>query len=173
MQREPAGARGARRRPVPPAAAGRRTARRRFALRESSIHGRGAFALVPIARGTRVVEYTGERISHAEADRRYDDEAMASHHTFLMVVNRRVVLDAAVGGNDARFINHSCDPNCEIVVAGGRVFIDAVRDIAAGEELTYDYAYTREEGDDEVAQTRYPCRCGAPSCRRTILAPDE
>ena len=144
---------------------------RRFVLRASGIHGRGAFALTRIRRGTRIIEYTGERITHAEADARYDDEAMERHHTCLMVVNRNWVLDAAVGGNDARFINHSCEPNCEIVVARGRVFIDALRDIAPGEELCYDYAYTREEGDDAVAETRYPCRCGAPSCRRTILAP--
>ncbi|HKQ97060.1 MAG TPA: SET domain-containing protein-lysine N-methyltransferase, partial [Candidatus Polarisedimenticolia bacterium] len=138
-------------------------------LRPSSLHGRGAFATRRIARGERVVEYLGERITHAEADARYDDAAMEHHHTFLMVATRRVVIDAAVGGNDARFINHSCDPNCEIVTERGRVFIDAIRAIEPGEELTYDYAYEREPGDDAVANTRYPCRCGASSCRGTIL----
>jgi SET domain-containing protein len=98
---------------------------------------------------------------------------MDQHHTFLMIANSRVVIDAAVGGNDARFINHSCDPNCEIVTERGRVFIDAIRSIEPGEELTYDYAYEREEGDDAVATTRYPCRCGASSCRGTILAPED
>jgi SET domain-containing protein len=140
-----------------------------FVLRPSPLHGRGAFATVPIRRGARIVEYTGERITHSEADARYDDDAMESHHTLLMVVNRRWVLDAAVGGNEARFINHSCDPNSAIVVERGRVFIDALRAIAPGEEITYDYAYEREDGDDEVAETRYPCRCGAGKCRRTIL----
>lgn len=144
-----------------------------FALGPSPLHGRGAFATVPIRRGTRIVEYTGERITHDEADARYDDEAMEKHHTFLMIVNRRWVLDAAVGGNEARFINHSCDPNSEIVVERGRVFIDAVKDIAPGEEITYDYSFEREEGDDEVAETRYPCRCGAANCRRTILTPRD
>jgi len=155
------------------AAGARRQRRRLFALRGSPLHGRGAFALVPIRKGTRVVEYEGERIGHAEADARYDDAAMEHHHTFLMVVNRTWVIDAAVGGNEARFINHSCDPNCEIVTERGRAFIDAIRDIAPGEEITYDYAYEREEGDDEHAETRYPCRCGAPGCRRTILAPPD
>jgi SET domain-containing protein len=145
----------------------------RFELRASPRHGRGAFAAARIRRGVRIVEYTGERITHAAADARYDDDAMENHHTFLMIVNRRWVLDAAVGGNEARFINHSCDPNSEIVVERGRVFIDALRDIAPGEEITYDYAYEREDGDDELAETRYPCRCGTANCRRTILAPRE
>jgi len=153
------------------AAVARRSARRLFVLRRSSLHGRGAFALVPIPKGTRVIEYLGERISHAEADARYDDDAMTNHHTFLMIVNRKWVIDAAFGGNEARFINHSCEPNCEIVIDRGRAFIDAIRHIYPGEEITYDYAYEREDGDDEHALTRYPCRCGAPGCRRTILAP--
>jgi SET domain-containing protein len=144
-----------------------------FILRRSSVHGRGAFAIAPIRKGTRIIEYTGERITHAVADARYDDNAMEKHHTLLMVVNRKWVLDAAVGGNESRFINHSCDPNCEVVVERGRVFIDALRDIHPGEELAYDYAYEREDGDDAIATTRYPCRCGAPGCRGTILAPEE
>jgi len=151
----------------------RRSAQRLFVLRRSSLHGKGAFALVPIRKGTRVIEYLGERISHAEADARYDDDAMTDHHTFLMIVNRRWVIDAAVGGNEARFINHSCDPNCEIVIDRGRAFIDAIRDIYPGEEIAYDYAYEREDGDEQHALTRYPCRCGAPNCRRTILAPED
>ncbi|HET8945912.1 MAG TPA: SET domain-containing protein-lysine N-methyltransferase [Candidatus Polarisedimenticolia bacterium] len=147
---------------------------RLFVLRRSPKHGRGAFAARRIRRGTRIVEYTGERITHDEADARYDDDAMEQHHTLLMIVNRKWVLDAAVGGNDARFINHSCEPNAEIVVERGRVFIDAIADIPPGEEITYDYAYEREEGDDDaVATSRYPCRCGARRCRGTILAPRD
>ena len=143
---------------------------RLFDVRSSGIHGKGAFARRRISRGTRIIEYVGERITHEEADARYDDAAMDRHHTCLMTVNRRWVIDAAVGGNDARFINHSCRPNCEIVVSRGRVFIDALADIEPGEELCYDYAYEREAGDDELAETRFPCHCGAPGCRRTILA---
>jgi len=154
-------------------AAGRVRPAQPYLLRPSPMHGVGAFAAAPIRRGTRIIEYTGERITHAEADARYDDASMDRHHTFLMIVNRRWVLDAAVGGNDARFVNHSCDPNCEIVVARGRVFIEAIADIRPGEEITYDYAYEREEGDDAIAASRYPCRCGAKRCRGTILAPHD
>jgi SET domain-containing protein len=157
-----------------PLARGRRRPDRLYVLRASAKHGRGAFAAVRIRRGTRIIEYTGERISHAEADARYDDDAMEQHHTLLMIVNRRWVLDAAVGGNDARFINHSCAPNCEIVIERGRVYIDAIADIPPGEEITYDYAYEREEEDDDaIATSRYPCRCGAERCRGTILLPRD
>jgi len=142
-----------------------------FVVRESSIQGRGAFAVREIRKGTRIIEYTGERISHAEADRRYDDERMERHHTFLFTVNRRTVIDAAVNGNDARFINHSCDPNCEAVIDDGRIFIEAIRAIRPGEELAYDYQYERTGSIDESDASRYVCRCGAANCRGTILAP--
>ncbi len=144
-----------------------------FAIRSSPIQGRGAFATRLIPRWTRVIEYTGERISHKEADARYDDGSMGRHHTWLFTVNRRVVVDAAIGGNTSRFINHCCDPNCEIEIEKGRIYVDADRDIEPGEELTYDYAYEREEGDDEEAERLYACRCGARRCRGTILAPES
>ena len=150
------------------------TGRRRptwFVLRRSPIQGRGAFATRAIPEGTRIIEYTGERISQAEADRRYDDDAMERHHTFLFLVEDDVILDAARGGNAARFINHSCDPNCEAVIEDVRVFIDAMRDIAPGEELTYDYAYVREGRYRKEWERLYACTCGAPNCRGTILAP--
>ena len=147
-------------------------AERAFKVRSSKISGRGAFAIRAIARGERLIEYLGERITHAVADARYDDASMASHHTFLFTVSRRTVIDASYGGNEARFINHSCDPNCETVIEQSRVFIDAVRDIASGEELSYDYGYLRdgtETPDDEFRV--YGCRCGSARCRGTILAP--
>jgi SET domain-containing protein len=142
-----------------------------FEIRTSSIQGRGAFATRPIRKGTRIIEYVGERISHAEADRRYVDEDMDRHHTFLFTVNSRVVVDAAVGGNEARFINHSCDPNCEAVIERGRIYIDALRNIPVGAELCYDYAYEWTADEDPGAAARYPCRCGARDCRGTIMAP--
>ena len=142
-----------------------------FEIRRSAIQGRGAFALRRIRRGTRIIEYTGEHISNEEADRRYDDERMTRHHTFLFVLDGDTVVDAAVGGNEARFINHSCDPNCEAVIDDGHIYIEAVRTIQPGEELVYDYRYERDADADESDEARYPCRCGASSCRGTILAP--
>ena len=144
-----------------------------FELRRSSIQGRGAFATRPIKKGTRIIEYVGERISHTEADKRYDDTGMGRHHTFLFSVGRSMVIDAAVGGNDARFINHSCAPNCEAVDDKKRIYIEAIRDIAEGEELTYDYAYERDGTEDEEWEKLYMCRCGAATCRGTILAPKK
>jgi uncharacterized protein len=139
-----------------------------FEMRASPIQGQGVFACRPIAAGTRIVEYTGEVISERDGDLRYDDGSMARHHTYLMSLEDGRCIDANVGGNAARFINHSCEPNCEAVKLDGRVWIHAVRPIEAGEELTYDYAYDRADGDDEGF---YRCRCGARGCRRTILAP--
>lgn len=141
-----------------------------FELRRSPIQGRGAFASRKIRAGTRIIEYVGERISHREADARYDDEGMKRHHTFLFAVDARITIDAAVGGNEARFINHSCEPSCEAINVGGRIFIFAKRTILPGEELTYDYGYRLDADDiDEETVARYACRCGAPSCRGTIL----
>ena len=142
-----------------------------FEIRTSSIQGRGAFATRPIRKGTRIIEYVGERISHTEADRRYVDEEMERHHTFLFTVSSRTVVDAGRGGNEARFINHSCAPNCEAVIERGRIFIDALRNIPVGAELCYDYAYEWTADDDDDAESRYPCRCGARECRGTIMAP--
>ena len=142
-----------------------------FEIRPSSIQGLGAYALRPLRKGDRVGEYVGERISSAEGDRRYDDEAMDRHHTFLFTVTSRTVIDAAVGGNDTRFINHSCSPNCEAVIENGRVFIDALRPIPLGSELFYDYSYERDKDSGPEDEARYPCHCGTRSCRGTILAP--
>lgn len=139
-------------------------------VRASAIQGLGVFARRTIAAGTRIIEYAGEVISESEGAARYDDRAMPRHQTFLMSLDDGRCIDAGVGGNEARFINHSCEPNCEAVEVDGRVWIDAIRPIAAGEELTYDYAYARDEGDDE---SFYRCGCGAPACRGTILAPRE
>ena len=142
-----------------------------FVVGISPIHGRGGFAVRPIRRGTRVGEYVGERLDHDEADSRYRDDAVDRHHTFLFRVDRDTVIDAAVGGNATRFLNHSCEPNCVIAIEKGRVFIDAARDIAPGAELTYDYAIPREPGDDDPrAAARFSCRCGARRCRGTLLS---
>jgi uncharacterized protein len=144
-----------------------------FEIRRSRIQGRGGFATRRIKRGERIGEYTGERVSQSEADRRYDDDAMSRHHTFLFAVTSRTVIDAAVGGNDTRYINHSCDPNCDAVIERGRVFIDARKPIAEGEELFYDYSYEREKDAGPDVESQYPCWCGTAKCRGTILMPDK
>jgi|SRR3990172_7343827 len=140
-----------------------------FHLRASPIQGQGAFALRRIRKGTRIVEYTGERITPEESDRRYDDDAMDRPHTFLFTINGHTVIDAAVNGNAARFINHSCDPNCEAVDDGGRIFIEALRTVRPGEEMTYDYRLERPGRWRKAWAQRYACRCGAPNCRGTLL----
>jgi SET domain-containing protein len=145
---------------------------RPFILRKSDIHGKGAFATKWIKKGTRLIEYKGERITDDEADARYEDEDESQpHHTFLFSLDDGTVVDAAVRGNAARFINHSCEPNCEAVIEQERIYIDAIRDIAPGEELFYDYAFIIDERHTAEVKARYPCHCGSDSCRGTILAP--
>lgn len=142
-----------------------------FEVRTSKIQGKGAFAIRNIRKGTRLIEYLGQRISWRTADKRYDDEKMGRHHTFLFTVDDKVVIDAAVNGNDARFLNHSCDGNCEAITDRKRIFIEARRSIKAGEELLYDYQYERTEDHTEEDEKFYACRCGSPKCRGSILAP--
>ncbi|HJU88199.1 MAG TPA: SET domain-containing protein-lysine N-methyltransferase [Gemmatimonadaceae bacterium] len=146
---------------------------RYFELRRSSIQGRGAFALRKIRKGTRIIEYTGERISNDEADRRYDDDSMARHHTYLFTLDEDTCIDGAVGGSAASYINHSCDPNCEAVIEDGRIFIEAIRTIWPGEEIHYDYKYEREVDGDVLEPSQYPCHCGSDRCRGTILLPEK
>jgi SET domain-containing protein len=138
-------------------------------LRRSTIHGRGVYARKDIPKDTRLIEYTGEHISNAEADRRYEDETMSRHHTFLFILNSRTCVDAAVGGNISRFINHSCDPNCVAWIEGRHIWIDALRDIRAGEELAYDYEYDFLPGYTVEDLEFYGCKCGSRNCRGTIV----
>jgi uncharacterized protein len=141
-----------------------------FEIRPSAIQGLGAFATRRIGKGTRIIEYTGERVTTEVADARYpDDESQARHHTFLFAIDDDVVIDAAVDGNEARFINHSCGPNCDAVIDDARIWIESIRDIEPGEELAYDYAFVLEERHTPAAKRRYPCHCGDPNCRGTIL----
>jgi len=142
-------------------------------VRRSDVHGLGVFAAKRIPKGARIIEYVGERVSHDEADRRYEEKDANDSHTFLFIVDSKTVIDAGVDGNDARFFNHSCDPNCESTVAKRRVYIEAIRDIAAGTELTYDYQIQREDDDPDNIDDVFACRCGFPQCRGTMLWPTE
>jgi SET domain-containing protein len=150
-----------------------KTLGRRFSVRRSSIHGRGVFALVRIPKGTRIIEYKGERISHQEADERYSELHANSPHTMLFIVNDEIVIDATRRGNSARWINHSCAPNCEIADDDDRIFIDAARDIRPGEELSYDYNLQIGEPHTTAAKREHACFCGARRCRGTMLGEKE
>ncbi len=141
-----------------------------FEVRTSPRQGMGAFATRAIPEGVRLIEYSGERLTPAEADSRYPDVDGERHHTFLFAIDDDVVIDAAVGGNEARFINHSCDPNCDAVIDDGRIWIETIHQVEPGEELAYDYAYVLEERHTPTAKRRFPCHCGAATCRGTILA---
>jgi uncharacterized protein len=140
----------------------------KFEVRPSPMQGLGAFATERIPAGTRLIEYAGQRITLAEAEARYPDDG-TRHHTFLFAIDDDIVVDAAFEGNEARFINHSCDPNCDVVVEDDRLWIETIRDVEPGEELAYDYEYELEERHSPAAKKRYPCNCGAPTCRGTIL----
>jgi uncharacterized protein len=149
---------------------GTKTKTRPFEVRRSPIQGRGVFATRRIAEGTRLIEYRGEIIDEAEADRRYpwhDDEP---HHTFLFRLDDGSVIDAGPSRSAAKYINHSCDPNCEAVEEDGHIYIDAILDIAKGEELVYDYNFVLDEPHNTKNKKLYPCYCGADNCRGTILA---
>lgn len=141
-----------------------------FEIRRSRIQGRGAFATRDIRKGTRLIEYLGEAISHEEADRRYDDDDQGGrHHTFLFILDDDTVLDARTTRCDAKYLNHSCDPNCETVIEDGHIWIDAIKPIRAEQELVYDYQFEMDDEYDGEDIRYYACRCGTDKCRGTII----
>lgn len=143
---------------------------RRIAVRRSGVHGRGVFSAAPLKAGERVVEYKGERISWKEALRRHPHDPNDPNHTFYFALEEGGVIDGKVDGNSARWINHSCAPNCEAEEVEGRVFIHALRDIEAGEELFYDYGLVIDAKLTKKLKREYACHCGAQTCRGTLLA---
>ena len=150
---------------------GHREAETPVVVRRSPIQGRGVFTTRAITKGDRIIEYTGERITHEEAAERYDDERMRRHHTFVFTIDDELCIDAVEQGSDARYINHSCAPNAKSVVDRRRIYIIATRDIRADEEVLYDYWYSTDESYtmDDLLRL-YPCRCGAKACRGTLAA---
>jgi SET domain-containing protein len=144
---------------------------RRIQVRRSGVHGKGVFALQPIGAGQRIIEYKGEIITWPEALRRHPHNPDDPNHTFYFHIDDKHVIDANVNGNAARWINHACEPNCRAEEADGRVFIEALRDLSPGEELFYDYGLVIDDRYTAALKKQYECRCGSPSCRRTMLAP--
>ena len=145
--------------------------------RKSAIHGNGVFAALPIRKGERLIEYKGLRRTHEDVDAG-DSGDIESGHTFLFTLDENWVIDANFEGNDARWINHSCAPNCEAVLVENeddpkrtQVFIEAIRAIKPGEELTYDYGITLAERHTPRLKKIWACRCGAKDCTGTMLKP--
>ena len=150
-----------------------KTASKRIAVRSSGVHGKGVFAEMDIAEGETLIEYKGEVIKWKEALRRHPHNPKEPNHTFFFSIDDKHVIDGNVNGNSARWINHSCKPNCEADEKKGRVFIKALRNIQAGEELNYDYGLVIDEPYTAKLKADYQCLCGAKKCRGTLLAPKE
>ena len=150
----------------------------KIAARRSSIHGNGVFAIAPIKKGERVVQYKGLLRSHADVDAQHADQDETGH-TFLFTLNDDYVIDANHGGNIARWINHSCKPNCEALTdedegddrRKDRVFIEATRAIKPGEELTYNYGIKLSTPHTAREKKLWACCCGASNCSGTMLQP--
>lgn len=143
-----------------------------YTVRRSKLHGNGVFAARKIPAGTRIIEYGGTRISAEEADRRHPTNPDDPFHTFFFSLSSGKVIDGGEDGNDARWINHACEPNCESEEGrhGKRVYIVARQDIARGQELFYDYGLVMEGRITRQMKRDYLCLCGAQSCRGTMLA---
>jgi SET domain-containing protein len=137
--------------------------KRLWKVKRSSIHNRGIFAKADIPNDSPIIEYVGEKITKAESRRRGDALMEKSKKTgcaavYVFTLNKRYDIDGGKGRNPARYINHSCDPNCEAYIIRGRIWIYSLRDIKAGEELTYNYGFDADTWDD------HPCRCGSKRC---------
>jgi uncharacterized protein len=138
-----------------------------FELRVSRIDGQGLFARRRISAGTRILEFAGRRITLEEAEQR----RQPGRRVVLLKVARGLFIDPEQEGNEARYVNHSCEPNCEAIVEEERIFIEAIQDIPAGAELTFDYALDREGELPGNRRGHFTCRCGARTCRGSMLGP--
>ena len=142
-------------------------------MRRSDVHGNGVFAVDNLAEGETLIEYKGEVINWKEALRRHPHDPAQPNHTFYFHIDDGRVIDGNVNGNAARWINHSCEPNCEADEVDGRVYIKALRNIAAGEELNYDYGLIIDEPYTPKLLSEFPCWCGSENCRGTLLTPKD
>ncbi len=170
MQTAPSKSNGKSNEPSRTKATGARSGRR-IQVRRSGVHGKGVYAAVALGRGETLIEYKGEVISWKEALRRHPHDPSDPNHTFYFHIDERNVIDAAFGGNSARWINHACTPNCEADEVGGRIFIKTLRAVRPGEELFYDYGLVLDERQTPKLKKQFECRCGTRKCRGTMLAP--
>ena len=142
-----------------------------LAVRRSGIHGKGVYATAPIRKGSRIIEYTGRHLPWKIAMDLPPHRPEEPYHTFLFSLDNGDVIDAGQGGNASRWINHSCDPNCETTEEENRIFVDALRSIRAGEELFYDYKIVPAERRTKKLEKEFACHCGSPKCRGTMIEP--
>lgn len=143
-------------------------------VKRSKIHGTGVFAKKNIPKGTDIIEYMGRRITKAESDK-ISDVHMNNHKqnseengaVYIFNLNKRYDIDGQVPWNTAKFINHSCNPNCKADIKRGHIWISSIKDIKKGEELSYNYGYDLEDYED------HPCRCGSKNCVGYIVDEDD
>ena len=140
-------------------------------VRRSGVHGRGVYATAPIRKGARIIEYTGRHLPWKVAMDLPPHRPYDPFHTFFFSLDNGDVIDAGRGGNAARWINHSCAPNCETTEEDNRIFVDALRAIHPGEELFYDYRIVPADRRTKALEKEYACLCGARQCRGTMLEP--
>jgi SET domain-containing protein len=140
-------------------------------VRASGVHGKGVYAAAAIRKGKRIIEYTGRHLPWKVAMDLPPHNPAEPYHTFLFSLDNGDVIDAAVGGNDSRWINHSCDPNCETTEEDDRIFVEALRAIPPGEELFYDYKIVPAERRSKKLEKEFACFCGSPKCRGTMIEP--
>ena len=141
----------------------------------SKIHGSGVFATENIKKGTTIIEYIGEKITRKEGDRRSDRRirrylnSKEKGSVYIFELNQRYDIDGSFAYNKARYINHSCSPNCEVDIIKGKIWISSIKNIKKGEELSYDYGYSFEKDDYED----HICKCGSRNCIGYIISQDD
>ncbi len=142
---------------------GKNNTKKQYIIRKSSIHNKGAFAIEEIEKGTRIIEYVGDKVTKAESEKRSIKMINKAERTgggavYIFELTKRHDIDGSIPRNIARFVNHSCKPNCETDIIRGHIWIIAKRNIKKGEELSYDYGYDIDNFRD------HPCHCGNDNC---------
>ncbi len=140
-------------------------------MRASGVHGKGVYATKAIRKGARIIEYTGKHLPWKKAMNLPARDADDPYHTFFFSLENGDVIDASIGGNESRWINHSCDPNCETFEEDDRIFVYALRSLKPGDELLYDYKLMSAERRTKKVAEEFACHCGSAKCRGTMLEP--